>query len=111
MRMGRSHPVLFSFAMGATLGFLIAVVLMSTVGTLKVLMNPLLLMLWPASIVGLTDIGGPHGFTRFLILMDLVTNTVLYGFVFAIPVGLVITIRRSFGTAEKPTSIGPALRK
>ena len=106
MRVWRSNPVLFTFTMGATLGFLTAVVLMSTVGALKVPMNPLLLMLWPTSIVGLTDLGGPHGFTRFLIFMGLVTNALLYGFVFAIPVGLVITIRRSFGTAENPTSIG-----
>ena len=103
--MWRSHPVLFAFAMGATLGLLTAVVLMSTVGTLKIPMNPLLLMLWPTSIVGLTDLGGPHAFTMFLIFMGVVTNAFLYGFVIAIPVGLVITIRRSFGKAEKPTSI------
>jgi hypothetical protein len=106
VRMWRSHPVLFAFAIGAALGFSNAAILMFTEGILKVLMNPLLVILWPTSIFGMEDLGGPPAFTRFLIFISLVGNSVLYGFLFATPIGFMVAVRRSFGTPEKPTSIG-----
>jgi hypothetical protein len=98
--------VLFTFTIGAVFGFSNATILMVTEGILKVLMNPLLVILWPTSIFGMQDLGGPPAFTRFLVFISLVGNAILYGSVFATPVGFVVAIRRSFGTPEKPTSIG-----
>jgi hypothetical protein len=106
MRLWRSHPVLFAFAIASTLGFLNAAVLMSTVGIFKVLMSPTLLTLWPTSILALEDLGGPPSIVRFNLFIGLVSNAALYGVVFASTVGLVIAIRRSFGASDKPTSIG-----
>ncbi len=105
MRMWRSHPVLFAFIIGAFLGILNATILASTLGVSNVLMHPRLVMLWPTSVVAMTDLGGPPAFVRLLIAIALVTNAALYGVAFAIPVGIVVAIRRSFGTQEKPPSI------
>lgn len=106
MGVPRSHPVLFSSAIGAAFGFLSAVILTFTVGIVDILGSPFLLMLWPTSILGLEDLGGPLGFIRFLTVVSVVTNALLFGFVFAIPVWFVLAVRRSLGTGEKPTSIG-----
>jgi hypothetical protein len=105
MRTWRSHPVLFLFAAGAALGFLNAAALMFTVGILRVSMNPLLLKLWPTSIMGMEDLGGPPSFAIFEVLLAVVSNAALYGAVFATTAGLVIAIRGSFGTPDKPISI------
>ncbi len=103
--MWRSHPVLFTFAIGAALGFFCAVYLMFAVGMDGVLLtHPRLVMLWPTIIVAMADLGGPSaGFSLFI---SFVSNAILYGFVSATPVGLVVAIRRSLGPPEKPTSIG-----
>jgi hypothetical protein len=106
MRLWRSHPVLFTFAIASTVGLLNAAVLMFTVGIFKVLVSPPLLAVWPTSILALEDLGGPPSIARFNLVIGLVSNAALYGVVFAAAVGLVIAIRRSFGAPDKPTSVG-----
>jgi hypothetical protein len=98
--------VLFAFTIGTFFGLFNATVLAFTLGIFNVLMHPGLVMLWPTSVVAMTDLGGPPGFFTLLIIVGLVSNAILYGFVFAIPVGLVVAFRRSFGEPEKPPSIG-----
>jgi hypothetical protein len=106
MRIWRSHPVLFAFTVGALIGLFNATILASAEGTFSVLMHPGLVMLWPTSVIAMTDLGAPPAFVRLLIVVALVSNALLYGFVFAVPVVLVGAFRRSFGTPEKPPSIG-----
>jgi hypothetical protein len=105
MRMWRSHPVLFTFGVGAIIGISVAAALMFTVGHFSVLTNRFLLVLWPTSILG-AFAHGPRTFTLFVVVVELVSNALLYGFVFAIPVGFSVAARRSFGEPEKPPSIG-----
>lgn len=107
MRMWRSHPVLSAFAIGATVGFSVAAILMllmSIEGPIKIVTNPHLFMLWPTSIVLGADLGGVPAFVTASV--GLMTNAIFYGFAFAAPVGLVVAFRRSFGAPEKPPSIG-----
>ena len=59
MRVWR-HPVLFTFAVGATLGLGAAATLMFTVGHIGVLTSHHLLMLWPTSILGTGFLHGPR---------------------------------------------------
>jgi hypothetical protein len=106
LRMWRSHPVLCTFTVGATLGFAAAASLMFTIGPIGVLTSHYLLMLWPTSILGIGDLDGSRTFVIFVMFAQLIGNAVLYGVIFAAPVGSVIAIRRSFGKPERPTSIG-----
>jgi hypothetical protein len=104
--MWRSHPVLFTFALGAAIGLSTAFTLMFSVDDYGALMNHHLLMLWPTSILELGDLGGPRTIVLLELIAAIVGNAILYGFIFAAPVGLVAAIRRSFGKPEGPTSIG-----
>ena len=106
LRIWRLHPVLFQFAVGATLGLCTAVALIFRVGHIGTITNQYLLMLWPTSILGVGFLDGQPTFVVFVRLVELVGNAVLYGVVFATPIAVVITIRRSFGKPERPTSIG-----
>ena len=105
LRTWRSRPLLLTFAVGAALGLFIAILLIIADGTFKVLMDPFLVILWPTSIIVMTDLGGPPEFTKFLIFISLISNALLYGSVFAALVGSAIAVRRSFGSPEKPPSI------
>lgn len=104
--MWRAHPILLTFALGAAIGLGAAFALMFSIGNCVTLMNDHLLILWPTSILELGDLGGPRTIVLFELLAAIVGNAVVYGFVFAALVGLVISIRRSFGKAERPPSIG-----
>jgi len=104
LRIWRSNSVLFTFSVGATLGFAVAASLMFTIGPIGVITSQYLLMLWPTSILGIGDLDGSRTFVIFVRFAQLVGNAVLYGVVFAVPVGSVIAIRRSFGKPERPTS-------
>jgi hypothetical protein len=106
LRLLRSHPVLFTFALGAAIGLGTAFTLTISIGDDGALMNHHLLMLWPTSILTLGDLGGPRTFVLLELFAAIVGNAVLYGFIFAAPVGLMIAIRRSFGKPERPPSIG-----
>ncbi|MBS1806147.1 MAG: hypothetical protein JST28_22620 [Acidobacteria bacterium] len=106
MRMCRTHLVLFAFTGGAFLGLSIATILASIAGILSVVMHPVLIALWPTSVIAMTDLGGPPAMVKLLIVVALFSNAILYGFVFAIPLVLLIVFRRSFGAPEKPPSIG-----
>jgi len=104
--MWRTHPVLFAFTVGAFLGLLMATILASIAGISSVVMHPVLIALWPTSVIAMTDLGGPPAFVKLLIVIALFSNAILYGLVFAIPLLLLIAFRHSFGEPEKPPSIG-----
>lgn len=103
--MWQSSPVLFTFVVGAVIGFATAAALMLTVGHVGVVTSHFLWVLWPSSILGAFSMDGRPNFTFAVIIVELVSNALLYAFVFATPVGLVIAVRRSFGKPEKPPSI------
>jgi hypothetical protein len=105
IRMWRSHPVLLSAAIGASIGLFNAVILIIT-GPHTMLSTGLLLALWPTSILGFGYNGTSFMYSTFLGIVEVGGNAVLYGCVLASPVGFVVVIRRSFSKQEKPTSIG-----
>ena len=106
MRMWQSSPVLCTFGVGAMVGFATAAALMATVGHVGVVTNNFLFVLWPSAILGAFGFDRDRTFTLVVVIIELVSNALLYALVFATPVGLVVAIRSSFGKPEKPPSIG-----
>jgi hypothetical protein len=106
MRTWRSHPVLSAALVGGAIGLIIAVALMTTVGYMPVVTNRALLLLWPASVLGVGFLDGSRAFEAFLFMAELGSNALLYAFAFSAPVALVVAIRRSFIRPNDPTTIG-----
>ena len=106
MRMWQSSPVLCTFGLGAIVGFATAAALMVTVGHGGVVTNNFLWVLWPSAILGAFGFDRDRTFAIIVVVTELVSNALLYAFVSATPVGLVVAVRRSFGKSEKPPSIG-----
>lgn len=105
MGMWRLHPVLLAFLVGAVLGLLVAIAL-AVLGPDVGMNDDLLVLLWPASVLGFGS-DNASGITALLVAIVVFGgNAIVYGFVFAAPVGLIVAVRRSFGKPEKPTSIG-----
>ena len=101
----RSNPVLFTAAIGATIGLSNAVILMVTAPH-EMLPTAYLFALWPTSILGFGFNGGNLMYSVFLGVVEVGGNALLYACALSAPVGLVVALRRSFGKPEKPTSIG-----
>jgi len=107
MRLWRSHPVFFAALLGAAIGLADAFILAFAVGPSSVMTNRFLLLLWPTSILACSFLGeGSRVFTAFVLIAEFGGNSILYALAFAVLVCLVLSIRNSFGTPEKPTSIG-----
>jgi hypothetical protein len=103
--MWRSRPVLCTFGVGAIVGFATAAALMVTVGHVVVVMNNFLWVLWPSAVLGAFGFDGDRTFTFVVIIIELVSNALLYALLFATPVSLVVAVRSAFGKPEKPPSI------
>jgi hypothetical protein len=96
MRLGRSHPILTAAVIGAAVGF--AYVVAIEVGG-AYLHNPhaSVLMLWPTSI-GRSGVSETTLFETALVLfIEFAANVLVYAALFAVPVALVVAIRRAFG--------------
>ena len=106
MRMWQSRPVLFTFVLGAIIGFVTAAALMLTVGHLGVVTNWLLWVLWPSAFLGAWGFDHDRPFALFVIVVELGSNALLYALVFGVPAAFVVAVRRSFGKPEEPPSIG-----
>ena len=78
---------------------------MVTVGHVVVVMNNFLWVLWPSAVLGAFGFDGDRTFTFVVIIIELVSNALLYALLFATPVGLVVAVRSAFGKPEKPPSI------
>jgi hypothetical protein len=104
--MWQSSPVLCTFGVGAIVGFATAAALMVTVGHVGAVANNFLSVLWPSAILGAFGFDRDRTFTLLVIIIELVSNALLYAVVFATPVGIVVAVRRSFSKPEKPPSIG-----
>jgi hypothetical protein len=104
MRIWRSHPALFTAAIGAAIGLSNAVILMIT-SPHVMLSSGYLLALWPTSILGFGFNGSNFIYAIFLGIVEVGGNAALYACALSAPIGLVVAIRRSFGKPEKPISI------
>lgn len=108
MRWCRANPVLASTVLGASIGLANAIILALAPGPLSVMTNHVLFLLWPTSIVAFEFFDADSiPFAAFLLIAEFGGNAVIYAFVFAAPVCLVVAISRSFGTPATPASILP----
>jgi hypothetical protein len=108
MRPWNSRPILFTFGLGAAVGTVVVVILMSTVGHVGVVTNRFLLALWPTAILGaFSALDAPRDFwfDVFVWIAEVVSNALLYAVVFSLPVGLAGAVRRSFGKPDEPPSV------
>jgi hypothetical protein len=106
VRMWQSRPVLFTFVVGAIIGFVTAAALMLTIGHVSVVTNKFLWVLWPSAFLGAWGFDNDRAFALVVIIIELVSNALLYALVFGVPAGIVVAVRRSFGKPEEPPSIG-----
>ena len=104
MRVWRSHPIILTALVGASIGLLNAAIVLSG-DPLRPLSNRFLLYLFPTSILGFGFNDGTVAFSIFLAIVEVSGNALLYACVFVAPVTLVIAVRRQFGAPEGPTSI------
>jgi hypothetical protein len=104
--MWQSSPVICAFGLSGIVGFATAAALMVTVGHIGVVTNNFLLVLWPSAILGAFGFDGDRTFAILVVIIELASNALFYALVFGTPVGLLVSVRRSFGKPEEPPSIG-----
>lgn len=96
MRMWRSHPILFAALLGAIVGFLYAAAI-EVSGQYHKSASGAFALLWR----GTTPGGGANPAsvmqTVFVLCVEVVGNVVGYALLFALPVALVVGIRRAVG--------------
>jgi hypothetical protein len=96
MRLGRSHPIFTAAVIGAAVGFLYAIAV-EIAGVLQNTRHAGVLTLLPGSIAhsGMSEstlIG-----TVLLLFIEFAANVLVYAAMFALPVALVVAVRRLAG--------------
>jgi hypothetical protein len=103
MRWVRAHPILFAALLGAIVG--IAFTAANEIQGLRDKnASAVLPMLVPSSIFGPGISQARVMQTGLILLIEVCANLVVYSFLFAVPVAIVVTIRRAFRSRKKPPS-------
>jgi hypothetical protein len=99
MRMWRSHPVRFAALIGALAGFANAI-LIEFGGALNKNSTATLLFLLPnvRVVSGITEARATQ--TALLLFIEFGVNILVYAFLFAAPVALIVAIRRAFASRK-----------
>ena len=99
MRMWRSHPVRFAALIGALVGLANAI-LIEVGGVLNKNSSAVVLMLWPASKFGSGVNESTAMQTALFLFVEVAANVLVYALIFAVPVGLIVLIRRVFASRK-----------
>lgn len=112
MQVWKEHPVRSAFVLGSGLGLIFAIFVTTVCamqGARSWISTTMIATLWPTSIFGFGfGNSGTSPFAKLaMAVVEFGGNALLYGFVFAAPVGMVVTARKAFGKPEQLPSIKP----
>lgn len=99
----RSHPILFAAVAGAVIGAVNSIVV-ELGGVLRQNNKAVLLLLWPSAQIGPGADPSTVVQTGFLLLFEFGANVLIYAALLALPVALVVGVRRAFRGRRRPES-------